>query len=96
MQPPRNQPSHTHRQLRRIRLFGAAFLLIGLCFAIYGGINLFEIYGRPAPMFEMEAEFTPEKGMAWSKLLAGLSVCLTGILMTIKAWIDLKQKNRSE
>ncbi len=96
MQPPHDKPPHSHQQLRRIRLFGAAFILIGLGFAIYGGLNLFEIYGRPAPMFELEAVFTPEKGMAWSKLLAGLSVCLTGILMTIKARSDLKQKNKSE
>lgn len=96
MQPSPDKSPHTHQQLRRIRLFGAAFILIGLGFLIYGGVNLFEIYGRPAPMFEMEAEFTPEKGMAWSKLLAGGSVCLVGILMTLKAWMDLKPKNKSE
>lgn len=87
---------HTDRELKRGRLFGVLFVIIGLCFMIHGGFNLSEIYSRPATMFEMHARFTPEKGRMWSELLAGMSVCLVGILMIIKAAMDLNSKKKSE
>jgi len=90
-------PHHYSDQaLRRIQLFSAVFIVIGLCFTIHGGLNLFEIYNRPVSMFAMDEGFSPEKGRGWSELLAGMSVCLTGILMCIKAGIDLKKRKNLE
>ncbi len=87
---------HSDRELKRIRLFGAIFIIIGLCFLIHGGMNLFEIHNRKMHMFYLDEGFTPEKGRVWSEFLAGMSVCLTGILIGIKAGIDLKKAKRSE
>ncbi len=87
---------YSDQKLKRIQLFGAAFIIIGLFFSIHGGLNLLEIYGRKTPMFELQAVFTPEKGRMWSEFLAGMSVCLTGLLIAIKAWGDLKQKKKSD
>ncbi len=87
---------YADRDLKRGRLFGVAFVIIGIYFTIHGGLNLLEIYNRPAHMFAMEAGFTPEKGRMWSEFLAGMSVCLTGILLVIKARIDFsKGKNQN-
>ncbi|MBC2717737.1 MAG: hypothetical protein HF978_20735 [Desulfobacteraceae bacterium] len=90
--------SHKHisRELKRVRLFGTVFVIIGICFIMHGGLNLFEIYNRESHMFALETGFTPEKGRMWSEFLAGTSVCLTGILMCIKAGIDLKKGKKSE
>ncbi len=82
---------NTERELKRGRLFGAAFVVIGLCFIMHGGLNLFGIYSRESHMFALEEGFTPEKGRMWSEFLAGMSVCLTGILVSIKVGIDLKK-----
>jgi len=87
---------HTEQELKRARLFGAVFIGVGICFVMHGGFNLFEIYNRETRMFALEAVFTPEKGRMWSEFLAGSSVCLTGILMSIKAGIDLKKGKKSE
>jgi len=87
---------YSDRELKRIRLFGVVFIIIGLCFLIHGGLNLVEIHNRKMHMFYFDEGFTPEKGRMWSEFLAGMSVCLTGILMGIKAGIDLKKEKRSE
>ncbi len=86
----------TERELKRLRLFGIVFVTIGIGFIMYGGINLIGIYNRESHMFALEEGFTPEKGIMWSQFLAGISVCLTGILMGIKAGIDLKKEKKSE
>ena len=85
---------HIEQELKRIRLFGAVFVIIGICFTMHGGLNLIEIYNRESHMFALEEGFTPEKGRMWSEFLAGISVCLMGILMNIKAGIDLKKKEK--
>jgi len=84
------------QQLKRVRLFGAVFIVIGLLFIMHGGVNLLEIYNREHHMFALEEGFTPEKGRMWSEFLAGMSVCLTGVLIGIKAGIDLKKEKRQE
>ena len=92
----RESKKATERELKRLRLFGIAFSIIGICFILYGGINLIGIYNRESHMFALEEGFTPEKGIMWSQFLAGMSVCLTGILMGIKAGIDLKKEKKAE
>ena len=87
---------HSDRERKRIRLFGAIFVIIGLCFLIHSGLNLLEIHQRKTHMFYLDEGFTPEKGRAWSEFLAGMSVCLTGILMGVKARIDLKKAKQPE
>jgi hypothetical protein len=87
---------YTEQELKRIRLFGIFFIVIGLFFVAHGGLNLLEIYNREAHMFALEDGFTPEKGQMWSEFLAGMSVCLTGVLMGIKAGIDLKKEKNPE
>ena len=87
---------YSDQQLKRMCWMGAALAAIGLCFSIHGGMNLLEIYNQPAPMFAMQRAFTPEKGRMWSEFLAGASVCLTGILIGIKAVGELRQKHKSE
>ena len=87
---------HSDRELKRIRLFGVVFVIIGICFTMHGGINLIGIYNRESHMFALEDRFTPEKGQMWSEFLAGMSVCLTGVLMGIKAGIDLKKEKNPE
>jgi hypothetical protein len=89
-----NQPSD--RELKRICLFGVFFIVIGLFFVTHGGLNLFEIFNRESHMFALEEGFTPEKGRMWSEFLAGMSVCLVGVLMVIKAGIDLKKREKAE
>ena len=86
----------TEQELKRLRLFGVVFVIIGICFTMHGGINLIGIYNRESHMFALEEGFTPEKGRMWSEFLAGISVCLMGILMNIKAGIDLKKEKKSE
>ena len=86
----------TERELKRILLFGAFFIVIGLLFLMHGGLNLLTIYNRETHMFGLEEGFTPEKGRMWSEFLAGMSVCLTGILMGIKVGIDLKKEKKPE
>lgn len=86
---------YTKRELKRIRLFGAVFIVIGICFISHGGLNLFGIYNRESHMFALETGLSPEKGRMWSEFLAGMSVCLTGTLMCIKAGIDLKKRRKS-
>ena len=88
------QPSD--QELKRNRLFGVFFIVIGLLFVTHGGLNLLAIYNRETHMFALEEGFTPEKGRMWSEFLAGMSVCLTGILLGIKAGIDLKKEKKSE
>ncbi|MCD6585117.1 MAG: hypothetical protein J7K96_05075 [Desulfobacteraceae bacterium] len=90
----KSSQQHSDRELKRIRLFGVVFVIIGICFISHGGLNLFEIYNRESHMFALEEGFTPEKGRMWSEFLAGLSVCLIGTLMCIKAGIDLKKKEK--
>ena len=92
MGPP--QP-YSDRKLKRLRLFGKIFIIIGLFFSIHGGWSLLEIYSRKMTMFELPV-FTPEKGRMWSEFLAGMSVCLTGLLISLKAWGDLKQTQKPE
>ncbi len=87
---------YTERELKRVRLFGAVFVIIGICFLMHGGLNLFAIYNRESQMFALETGFTPEKGRMWSEFLAGSSVCLVGILMSIKAGIDRKNGRKAE
>ncbi len=72
----KSSQQHSDRELKRIRLFGVIFFIIGLLFLIHGGWNLLEIFNRKTHMFYIEEGFTPEKGMAWSEVLAGTSVCL--------------------
>jgi len=84
------QPSE--RELKRIRLFGIFFIVIGLFFVAHGGLNLLAIYNRESHMFALEEGFTPEKGRMWAEFLAGMSVGLLGILMSIKVRIDLKKE----
>ena len=90
----KSSQQHSEQELKRIRLFGVIFVIIGICFTMHGGLNLFEIYNRESHMFALEEGFTPEKGRMWSEFLAGISVCLMGILMNIKAGIDLKKKEK--
>jgi hypothetical protein len=92
----KSSDAHADRDLKRGRLFGAAFVIIGICFVIHGGLNLLTIYNRETHMFALEEGFTPEKGRRWSEFLAGMSVCLTGLLMGIKAGIDLKKEKKAE
>ena len=87
-------PQYSAQALNRIRLFGVLFFIIGLFFSIHGGWHLMEIYSRKMTMFELEAVFTPEKGRMWSEFLAGLSVSLVGVLMTVQAGIYRKQLRR--
>ena len=75
----------TEQELKRLRLFGVVFVIIGICFTMHGGINLIGIYNQESHMFALEEGFTPEKGRMWTAFLAGMSVCLMGILMNIKA-----------
>lgn len=82
MAPPERPFEFRHR---RIRFYGAFFVLAGLCFCGYGGIHLVEIYNRPPAMFQMEAVFTPEKGRMWSQFLAGGAVVLLGVLLMVKS-----------
>ncbi len=88
--------NHTEQELKRVRLFGTAFVVIGICFILHGGLNLFAIYNRENHMFALETGFSPEKGRMWSEFLAGMSVGLMGILMSIKAGIDLKKEKKAE
>jgi len=83
---------YSGRKLKQIRLFGTIFVIIGLCFLIHGGLNLFEIYSGESHMFALETGLSPEKGRGWSEFLAGMSVCLIGILLGIKTGIDLKKE----
>jgi hypothetical protein len=92
----KSSQQHSDRELKRIRLFGFFFIVIGLLFSMHGGLNLLTIYNRETHMFVQEEGFTPEKGRMWSEFLAGMSVCLTGILMGIKAGIDLKKSKKPE
>ena len=87
---------YSDRELKRVCLFGAAFVIIGICFISHGGVNLFGIYNRESHMFALETGLSPEKGRMWSEFLAGMSVCLTGTLMCIKAGIDLKKGRKLE
>ncbi|MDA3895773.1 MAG: hypothetical protein PF482_06475 [Desulfobacteraceae bacterium] len=92
----KSSQQHSDRELKRLRLFGVVFIIIGICFTMHGGINLIGIYNEESHMFALEDKFTPEKGRMWSEFLAGMSVCLMGILMNIKAGIDLKKEKKSE
>ena len=87
---------YSDRDLKRIRLFGAVFIIIGLCFLVHSGMNLLEIHNRKMHMFYLDEGFTVEKGRVWSEFLAGMSVCLTGLLMGVKAGIDLKKEKKTE
>jgi len=91
----KSSQQHSKRELKRIRLFGVFFIAIGLFFLMHGGLNLFEIYNRESHMFALDEGFTPEKGRVWSEFLAGMSVCLLGILMSIKVRIDLKKEKKT-
>ncbi len=92
----KSSQQHSDRELKRLRLFGIVFVIVGICFIMHGGLNLLTIYNRETHMFALEEGFTPEKGRMWSEFLAGMSVCLTGILMGIKAGIDLKKEKKAE
>ena len=70
----KSSQQHSDRELKRIRLFGVVFVIIGICFTMHGGINLIGIYNRESHMFALEDRFTPEKGQMWSESLAGMSV----------------------
>jgi hypothetical protein len=60
----KSSQQHSERALKRIRLFGAVFIVVGICFAMHGGLNFFEIYYRQTHMFALEEGFTPEKGQS--------------------------------
>jgi len=92
----KSSQQHSEQELKRLRLFGIVFVIIGICFTMHGGINLIGIYNRESHMFALEEGFTPEKGRMWSEFLAGMSVCLIGALVWIKAGIDLKKEKKLE
>jgi hypothetical protein len=62
----KSSQQHSDGSLKRIRLFGVFFIVVGICFAMHGGLKFFEIYNQQTHMFAPEEGLTPEKGQMWS------------------------------
>ncbi len=88
-----SNPLHNKRY-DRAACYGVAFLAIGVCLFLYGGLSLFGLEQDPQWFFAVEQGLSPEKGQSWVRLLIGLSVMLLGIALILSSHMKKKELSK--